>query len=221
MPEHDYSRLAGNGATCHIDRTVPIGASIVRDHVSPLRAAGSLAIAAGFAAFIGCAPPIVLDTASAVPDTTATADKPPTVELRYFPFSPTVSVVAWRAEDADFGLRTWVRRDGSLVRDHRLYVGTYFEPWVRSLYLAAAPPRQFEMTGVSRDTYACYFGKCSPFETIGVRIPDEFLREIRDSVAVTLYGRDGRELTITIRRDLIDAYLTAVDSVTAEMRRRF
>jgi hypothetical protein len=100
-------------------------------------------------------------------------------------------------------------------------VGTYYEPWVRSLYFAAAPPRQFQMTGVSRDAYACYFGKCSPFETIGVRIPDEFLREIRDSVAVTLYGRGGRELTITVRRDLIDAYLAAVDSVSAELRKRF
>jgi hypothetical protein len=36
---------------------------------------------------------------------------------------------------------------------------------------------------------------------------------------VTFYGR-GRELTVTVRRDLIDAYLTAIDSVRAQLRRR-
>jgi hypothetical protein len=196
----------------------------VRDVLPTPRATlGVLMLAASFAGFIGCAPPIVLDTASITPPSTVTigaADEPPTVELRYFPFSPTVSVVAWPAQDAGYGLRTSVRRDGSLVRGHRLYVGTYDEPWVRRLRVAVAPPKQFQMLGVSRDVYACYFGKCSPFKTLEVLIPDEFLRATRDSVAVTLYGWDGRELTITARRDLIDAYLAAVDSVSAALRRR-
>jgi hypothetical protein len=116
-------------------------------------------------------------------------------------------------------LRTSIRRDGSIVRDHNLYVGTYYEPWVRRLYLAAAPPRQFRMLGVSRDAFACRFGKCSPFETIGVRIPDAYLRANRDSLPITLRGWDGRDLTITVRRGLIDAYLAAVDSVSAALRR--
>jgi hypothetical protein len=77
------------------------------------------------------------------------------------------------------------------------------------------------MMGVSRDGFACYFGKCSPFEVLEVRIPDDFLRSARDSVAVTLSGWGGRQLTLPIRRDLIDAYLTAVDSVSAQLRRRF
>jgi hypothetical protein len=194
---------------------------IVRDLVPPFRKTlGALGLAAALAGLTRCAPPIVLANAPAVEDTTA-AEELPTVELRYFPFSPTVSVVAWPSDDAGFGLRTSVRRDGTLVRDHRLYIGTYFEPWVRGLYLAAAPPRQFKMLGVSRDAFACYFGKCSPFETIGVRIPDEFLRAHRDSLPVTLYGWGGRELTVTVRGDLIDAYLAAVDSVSAQLRRRF
>ena len=187
-------------------------------------ALGALMLTASFTGFVGCAPPIVLDTPSSADDVTAhitgAANEPPIVQLRYFSFSPTVSVVAWPAEDGSYGLRTSVRRDGSLVRDHSLYVATYSEPWVRGLYLAVAPPRQFRRQGVSRDTFACYFGKCSPFETLGVRITDEYLRGNRDSVAMRLYGRDGRALTITVRRDLIDAYLAAVDSVSAALRRR-
>ena len=184
---------------------------------------GGLVLAASLVEFAGCAPPIVLDAASITPSVVDTAGAPedaPTVELRYFSFSPTVSVVAWSGQTADYGLRSWVRRDGSLVRDHRLYVGTLYEPWVRGLRLATAAPGQFRMLGVSRDTYACHWGKCSPFETIGVRIPDDVLRASRDSVAVTLYGWSGRELTITLRRDLIDAYLAAVDSVSAALRKR-
>jgi len=175
---------------------------------------------------VGCAPPIVLATAPATADVAApaTADtnpapQPPTIELRYFSFSPTVSVVGWTADDAGYGLRTVVRRDGSLVRDHRLYVSTYCVPWVRSLRLAVAPPKQLEMLGISRDTYACYFGSCSPFETLAVRIPDDLLRANRDSVSVKFYGRDNRELIITVRRDLIDAYLARVDSVSATLRK--
>jgi len=89
-----------------------------------------------------------------------------------------------------------------------------------TFHLATVPPRVLKMTGTSRDIYACYFGSCSPFETLGVRIPDELLRANRDSVAVRFYGRGGRELIVTVRRDLIDAYLSSVDSVSAALRRR-
>jgi hypothetical protein len=141
------------------------------------------------------------------------------VEVRYFPFSPTVSVVGWSSDDAGFGLRSWLRRDGSLVRDHRLYVSAYYLPGRGSYYLASVPPVQFEREGRSRDLYACYFGKCSPFQTLGWRVPDDFLRASRDSLTVTLYGRDGRKLDLTVRRQLIDAYLAKVDSVSATLRR--
>lgn len=185
-------------------------------------------LAVSLAGVVACAPPIILGTASTATDavaplptnTTGGAPEPPTIEVRYFPFSPTVSVVGWTATDAGYGLRAWLRRDGSLVRDHRLYVSTYYVPQMRSFHLAAVPPRALKMTGTSRDIYACYFGRCSPFETLGVRIPDELLRANRDSVAVRFYGRGGRELVVTVRRDLIDAYLSSVDSISAALRRR-
>jgi hypothetical protein len=185
-------------------------------------------LTASLAGFFGCGPPLNINTAftardvglPAPGDTIGATPEPATVQVRYFSFSPTVSVVAWASSEAGYGLRAWMRRDGSLIRDHRIYVSTFYEPAVRAYPHAAVPPRKLRMTGISRDVYACYFGeRCSPPETYGARIPDELLRASRDSVAVTFYGR-GRELTVTVRRDLIDAYLTAIDSVRAQLRRR-
>jgi hypothetical protein len=184
-------------------------------------------LAASAAGMTGCAPPILLSASIAshavapVPgDTIGEAQDSTTIELRYFRFSPTVSVVGWMDEDTGYGLRGVVRRDGSLVRDHRLYVITYYAPDVRAFPHATVPSGPLKMTGISRDTYHCYFGdKCSPYETFGVRIPDRILRANRDSVAVTFYENEGRKLIVTVRRDLIDAYLKAVDSVSAELRR--
>ena len=206
--------------------TISPGPSIMHDPLRFFRAPLG-ALTAVLTVLIGCAPPIVLDNTAIVAnaisptltDLSTEASEPPTIELRYFSFSPTVSVVGWAGDDAGYGLRTYVRRDGSLVRDHRLYVSTYYGPAMRSYYLAHVRPRGLEMLGVSRDPLACYWGRCSPFETMSVRIPDELLRSNRDSLDVTFLGHGNRKLVLTLRRDLIDAYLTAVDSVSAEMRR--
>lgn len=189
---------------------------------SPRTLLGALISAASLAGFVACAPPLILRTASTPPptDTVGAAPERVTVEVRYFPFSPTVAVVAWAPAEAAYGLRAWIRRDGSLIRDHRLYVSTYYEPAVRAFPQAVVPSKPLLVTGISHDIYACYFGdSCSPPETFGARVPDEVLRG-RDSVAVKFYGRGGRELVVTIRRDLIDAYVAAVDSVSAALRRR-
>ena len=184
---------------------------------SSLRA---LVVAASVAALPACAPAIVLDPPVPSPGPQLEDAQPPTIELRYFSFSPTVSVVSWPAEENWYGLRASVRRNGSIVRDHRLYVSTYFEPWMRTMYRAAIAPRELKVLGVSRDSYACHFGRCSPFETFSVRVPDDLLRATRDSVTVTLYGTGNRQLMVTLRRDLIDPYLASVDSVSAALRRR-
>ena len=126
-------------------------------------------LAASAAGMTGCAPPILLSASIAshavapVPgDTIGEAQDSTTIELRYFRFSPTVSVVGWMDEDTGYGLRGVVRRDGSLVRDHRLYVITYYAPDVRAFPHATVPSGPLKMTGISRDTYHCYFGdKCS------------------------------------------------------------
>jgi hypothetical protein len=192
---------------------------VTQKSFSPGSVMRALLFAASAVAFAGCAPSIVLEPPAPVAADTTAGTEPPIIELRYFSFSPTVSVVGWSGDNDWYGLRTTVRRDGSLVRDHRLYVNTYYKPWMRSFYFAAVPPRGLEMLGVSRDPYACYFGRCSPFEMLAVRIPDELLRANRDSVTVTFYGGSNRKMMITVHRDLIEPYLASVDSVSSALRR--
>lgn len=170
--------------------------------------------------------------------------EPPIVQVREFPHSSIVSVVAWSPDESEFGLRAGLsRQEGSLIRDHRLYVSTY---WLgrnpvtdRRAYLTpvslslrsrlggvaetVTPARQLvKVAGIFRDDRACFYDMdtCTPFETFEVRLPDEMLRANRDSVAVRLYGRGGTETIITVRRELIDAYLAKVDSVTAALRKQ-
>ncbi|MGH7520947.1 MAG: hypothetical protein ACREMI_06685 [Gemmatimonadales bacterium] len=175
-----------------------------------------------------CAPsilPVTPSTATRVdvapPATQADSASHATIEVRYYAHSPTVTIVGWDAGDAGYGLRAWLRRDGSLIEDHRLYVGTYY-PRRRPVFTRAmASSRPVRLTGVSRDVHACVGGKpCSPLETFGALISDELLRSNLDSIPVTFYDRGERVLVITLRRDLIDAYLGRLDSVVAVMRKK-
>lgn len=144
------------------------------------------------------------------------------VEVRGYSFSPHLEVLSWTTDDWSLGLRARLRRDGTLVRDHRLYVSTYASVAAGSrFYSALTPTRPLKLTGVARDSRACAGGRsCLPSETFGVRIPDEFLRSNRDSLPVKFYARDGHEMQITIHRDLINVYLATVDSVTASLRKK-
>jgi len=180
---------------------------------------------------IGCAPSILPVTASTatridVPPGTSPGDstsfpQPATIEVRYYAHSPTVTIVGWDPAETAYGLRAWLRRDGSLIRGHRLYVSSYYIPARPAFTRAVAPSRPLELTGISRDVHACVGGRpCSPPETFGALVPDELLRSTRDSLVVTFYGRGSRELLITLHRDLIDAYLGRVDSVVAVMRKQ-
>lgn len=214
----------------------------------------ALALAAALAGFTGCAFPVMgrlgsatrADLASpSAADLGPTDDiPPPIVEVREFPRSSIVSVVAWSPDEPYFGLNARLRRgDGSLIRDHRLYVSTYYmgnvpvsdlrvytKPVVlgrptrlRSVVETVIPTEKLvEVTGITHDDRACYYDvhTCTPFETFDVRVPDEMLRANRDSVAIRLYGRGGTEMIVTLRRDVIDPYLAKVDSVSAALRSR-
>jgi hypothetical protein len=167
--------------------------------------------------------------------------EPLTIQVREFPHSATVSVVVWNPEEPDYGLRATLRRDGSLVRDHRLYVSTYYfgydaiggqTSYARNTNRPLLNPQhwfvrtvvpaldQLQSTGTIRDAEACHWGSCSPFETFEVRVPDSLLRANRDSVAIKLYGRGDGEFVLAVRRDLIDPYLRTVDSVAAALRKQ-
>lgn len=213
-----------------------------------MKSAGILA--AAVLGLVGCASSVMGRTGPAVTraavaslptDSVDAAPRaePPIVQVREYPHSPTVSIVAWTPDETAYGLRASVRRDGSLIRDHQLYISTYYGA-VSSLYsgvnssyasrargqgglvqTVALPERLLLSTGISRDIQSCYaWPKCSPYETRGVRVPDAVLRANRDSLAVRFYGRAGGELTITLYRDLIDSYLEKVDSVSAALRKK-
>lgn len=156
----------------------------------------------------------------------------PVVQIREFPHSPTVSVVAWSPDETGYGLSAQLRRDGSLILGHQLYVSTYYSGGfsltnvarMRNQWRVAqtvVPAKQLLLsTGVSRDPYHCYWGgECSPYEISGLLVSDDLLRANRDSVAVRLYSRGWEEMVITVHRPLIDAYLAAVDSVSAALRK--
>jgi hypothetical protein len=151
--------------------------------------------------------------------------EPSVVQVRSFRRSSTVSVVAWEADDAEVGLRTSVSRTGELVGgrqigDHSLYMDPRYARDMGGFKYAADTLGHLLLgIGARRDLYACYYGKdCSPMTTVGVRIPDSLLRANRDSLVVTFYPRVLEPWTITLRRELIAAYLKTVDSVVAEMK---
>jgi hypothetical protein len=163
-------------------------------------------------------------TRSEVADTVAVA--PPVVQVRTFRQASLVSVVGWDTDDAAFGLRTSVNQSGVLVGgerfgDHRLYVTPLLVHNMGGFSYASVEPGQLLVrTGVQRDPYACFYGKdCSPLTTIGVRLPDSLLRASRDSLVVTFHPGVFEDWTLTLRHELIEAYLTKVDSVVAEAKK--
>ena len=173
---------------------------------------------------VGRAPSVVKSTVPVVATDTATLG-PPIVQVRDVWRSSVVSVVAWDVEDAAFGLRAAVNRNGTLVGgdrfgDHLLYI-TPFYAWYMGgfAHATAEPGKPLLRTGVLRDPDACFYGtQCSPMEIVGVRVPDALLRAHRDSLVVRFHSTRDPWM-ITLRRELIAAYLTTVDSVVAEVQK--
>lgn len=151
---------------------------------------------------------------------------PPVVQVREFWRSSVISVVAWDVDDAAFGLRASVSRTGELVGgrqfgDHRLYLTPLYARDMGGFKYASVTLGQPLLgEGTQRDRYSCFYGKeCSPMVTFGVGIPDSILRANRDSLVVTFFPSVYEPWTITLRRELITAYLNKVDSVRADVRR--
>lgn len=167
------------------------------------------------------------DGKTASPVATASEDPSPIVQVRDYWHSSVVTVVAWDPDDAAFGIRTSVTRTGKLVGglragDHRLYITPYLVRDMGGFAHAAVDPSHGELlsVGAQRDDYACFYGsECSPRFTVGIRVPDSLLRENRDGLEVTFYPRVQDPWTLYLRRELISAYLTKIDSVVKAMRR--
>jgi hypothetical protein len=191
-----------------------------------------LVCAATLAGVAGCALPMLGGGSSAATSTAraeaadTVAVAPPVVQVRAFRQASLVSVVGWDTDDAAFGLRTSVNRSGVLVGgerfgDHRLYLTPYLVHNMGGFRYASIEPGQLLLrTGTQRDPFACFYGKdCSPLTTIGVRVPDSLLRASHDSLVVTFHPGALEDWTLTLRHELIEAYLAKVDSVVAEARK--
>jgi hypothetical protein len=187
-----------------------------------LLSAGILTIAAA-----ACARPIPVDGVSAaiVAPATDSAAEPPIVQVRDYWRSSTVTVVAWDPDEAAIGLRTAVTRRGELAGglragDHRLYMTPLYARDMGGFRHSYVIPGQPLLgAGTQRDLYTCFFGtECSPMVTVGVRVPDSLLRANRDSLVVNFTPGVRDQWTITLRRELIDAYLAKVDSLIADVK---
>jgi hypothetical protein len=190
-----------------------------------------LVFTAFLASVAGCTVPAVGGGSSGATPAVQTAVtdsavvRSPVVQVRSFWRSAVVSVVAWEADDAEVGLRTSVSRTGELVGgrrigDHSLYMSPLYARSMGGFKYASDTLGHLLLgIGARRDLYACYYGKdCLSMTTVGVRVPDSLLRANRDSLVLRFYPQVLEPWTITLRRELIAAYLKTVDSVVAEMK---
>jgi hypothetical protein len=153
------------------------------------------------------------------------ASRVPIVQVRDLPNAPSIDVVGWEPGEAQFGLRTRLRRDGSLLGagrgDHRLFLSSVFVDARGGFKIATAHTgkvlRKMEQ---EKDVDACRFGNvCSPAETVGLAVSDELLRENRDSLVLTFRPETGRNWSIRLEKPLIDAYVVTLDSVSASLKK--
>ena len=159
------------------------------------------------------------------------ADSAPVLRIREFPGAARTSVLAWSGDEAHVGLRAEVRRDdGRLTGDfqrgeHTLYLATSYVSTMGGFTRATVPPehRLFLRGSRGSDAYACFGAgraPCSPQTTVRIAIPDSVLRAPGDSVVVAFHSDWARPWTVSLRREVVDAYLRAVDSVSAARRAR-
>jgi hypothetical protein len=151
---------------------------------------------------------------------------PAIVQVRDLPNAPIISIVAWDPDDANVGLRTRLGRDGKDLGDarggeHRLYLdSTLVDAHGGFAHAVAQDGKLLRNVATARDVDACRFGNvCSPRETVGLGVPDEWLRQHRDGIVVTLRPRTGQNWTVSIDGGVVDAYLKTIDSVSASLKK--
>ncbi|MHB8839466.1 MAG: hypothetical protein ACYC7F_11005, partial [Gemmatimonadaceae bacterium] len=97
--------------------------------------------------------------------------------------------------------------------------------WVNSAYPAITDASDAKglnrplQVSSARDDQNCLNGRCAPTSTVGARVPDDALRKAKEDVQVKFITGSGAEIVFTARRPLVDAYLAAVDSVVAALKK--
>ena len=139
------------------------------------------------------------------------------IQIRDFDKASIVEIVAWNAAEPQFGLRTFVKRNGTPDRYHRLWVNNAY-PAITDAAKAQGLNRPLPVSA-ARDDQNCLNGKCAPNATVGARVPDDALRKATDPVEVKFFTNSGAEIAFTARRPLVTAYLAAVDSVIGALKK--
>lgn len=151
----------------------------------------------------------------------------PVVQVRDVPNAPTIAVLAWDAASAEYGLRTRINRDGVDIGEarrgeHRLYLEPNFvEGHGGFAHAVTQDGKLLRPMSAEDDPDACRFDNvCSPSHTIGLGVPDEWLRKHRDSLVVTFRPQTGQNWTISIDGPVINAYLNTIDSISASLKKK-
>lgn len=149
----------------------------------------------------------------------------PVVQVRDVASSPVVSIVAWDAADANVGIRTRLRRDGSILGqdrsgEDRLYISSSMVDARGGFALAVTQDgKLLRKAGKASDPDACRFDNvCTPRSTVDLGVPDEWLRQHKDGIEVTMRPHDGQNWTVRLDGAVIAAYLAAVDSASAALK---
>jgi hypothetical protein len=139
------------------------------------------------------------------------------IQIRDFEKASIVEIVAWNAAEPQFGLRTFVKRNGSPDRYHRLWVNSGY-PAITDAAKAQGLNRPLPVSS-QRDDQNCLNNRCAPTSTVGARVPDDALRKAAENVEVKFFTGSGAEIVFTARRPLVSAYLAAVDSVIGALKK--
>jgi hypothetical protein len=153
--------------------------------------------------------------------------QPAVVQVRDVPNTPNIPILAWDAGDADYGLRTRINREGEDIGEarhgeHRFYLSSSFVNARGGFAHAVAQDGKFlRQTNNENDPDACRFDNlCSPRQTIGLGVPDEWLRKHSDSLVVTFRPKTGQNWTVRLDGSVIKAYLSTIDSVEASLKKK-
>ncbi|HVX41750.1 MAG TPA: hypothetical protein VHB25_19470 [Gemmatimonadaceae bacterium] len=151
----------------------------------------------------------------------------PIVQVRDVAKEPVIPIVAWDASNASYGLRTRINRKGEDIGEarggeHRLYVDPAFVDAHGGFALAVTQDgKLLRKMSDERDPDACRFDNlCSPQQTIGLGVPDSWLRSHRDSLVVTFRPHTGQNWTVRLDGSVINAYLNTIDSVSAALKKQ-
>ncbi|MEP6781818.1 MAG: hypothetical protein ABJC26_18100 [Gemmatimonadaceae bacterium] len=98
-----------------------------------IRRASLISVSVAFGALAGCAQSTLVPARSTAIGGSAAfsstladlAGDPPIIVVRDYWGAPSAAVVAWSPDEDSQGLRTEVRRDGSIVHDHQVYLSTH------------------------------------------------------------------------------------------------